>query len=51
MTDDGRCEWGDCDQPAQFGLVFTAPAERVDYCEDCVSDAKLELDFASVIRL
>lgn len=51
MTDAARCEWGDCERPTQYGLVFTSPAERVDYCEDCVQQAKLELDYASVIPL
>jgi len=51
MSDVDRCQWGGCDRPAQYGLVFSSPAERVDYCEECITEAKLELDFAQVIPL
>lgn len=50
MTDKtATCEWGDCDRPAQWSLVFTAPTERVDYCGQCIEAAKLDLEYEAVV--
>jgi|GEM_PF-6099563 len=51
MSNPETCEIRDCEQPAIFGVIYTSPAERVDYCDDHAREKKRELDYASVIRL
>lgn len=51
MPNKMHCEWGQCDQVATYQVVFTSPHERVNYCEDCLPEVRMTLDYQRIDKL
>lgn len=46
-----ECERRDCSETARVEVVYTDPAESVEYCEEHARWARAEFDFESIVRL
>lgn len=48
MADKLRCQWGDCDAVATHRATFSAPIEKVPYCNDCLPAVRAALDYEHI---
>ena len=42
------CQWGDCERPATHRALYTAPAEQVSYCADCLPAVRQHLEYEAI---